>query len=355
MSFKNLIKKKNKLLLPVSWLYLTGVRFFNFLYDSGLKQSTSFSLPVICIGNLSVGGTGKSPMVEYLVRLLKDQYKIAVVSRGYGRKTKGVLVADRNSTAAHLGDEPMQFHQKFPAVTVAVGERRAEAMQTILPDQKPEVIILDDAFQHRAVKAGFNILLTEFTNIFTGDYYLPAGQLRDLRSNYTRAQCIVVTKCPERLTQDAAHLATRSIQLKEQQALFYATLAYDPPVPVFGGTELHFDSVKTLLLVTGIANPLPLQTELEKHGKAIVPFYFDDHYDFQEPDIDRILQAFKGLPAGTAAMITTEKDSTRLQQFKEQLQHFPVYALPVRHRFLFGGMEKFNILIADFIKKFEKP
>lgn len=294
-------------------------------------------------------------MVEYLVRLLKDHYKVAVVSRGYGRKTKGVLVAGSNSTAADLGDEPMQFHRKFPDITIAVGERRVQAVQAILPHQKPEVIILDDAFQHRAITAGYNILLTEYSNLFTGDYYLPAGQLRDLRSNYTRAQCIVVTKCPEQLTPGEAHEVTRSIHLKEHQVVFFATLAYEAPTPVFDGAALNLASVETLLLVTGIANPQPLQKELEKYGKAIQPFYFDDHYDFKESDIDRVLQACKALPAGTVAIITTEKDSARLQKFKAQLAAFPVYALPVRHRFLFDGKEKFNILITDFIKKFEKP
>jgi len=182
--------------LPVSLLYWLIISIRNWLYDKNISRSTSFALPVICIGNLSVGGTGKSPMVEYMIAGLKDKFKIATLSRGYKRRTKGYSLANQNTTALDIGDEPMQFHTKFPDIPVAVGEERIVAIPLLLHD-KPDtqVILLDDAFQHRAIKAGLNILLTDYTNLFTRDFYLPTGDLRDLRSSCKRADIIVVTKC----------------------------------------------------------------------------------------------------------------------------------------------------------------
>ncbi|ANH81052.1 tetraacyldisaccharide 4'-kinase [Niabella ginsenosidivorans] len=354
MSFKNVIKRKNKLLLPISWLYVAGVRIFNFLYDSGLKGSTRFSLPLICVGNLSVGGTGKSPMVEYLVRLLKEQYSIAVVSRGYKRKTKGLLMASATTTADDIGDEPMQLHKKFPGVPIAVSAQRAVAVAALLRQQKPEVIILDDAFQHRALQAGFNILLTEYSNLFADDYYLPAGQLRDLKSNYKRAQCIIVTKCPPDLTSEQARATCNKLQPVSGQPVFFAALKYGQPQTLFGNTPVLFESVQHLLLVTGIANPLPLKRELQQYQKDIRTFYFEDHYDFEQKDIVAILEAYHRFPPGTAAIITTEKDGARLQKFQPQLERANTWCIPVSHSFLLGETEKFNILINDFIRNVDK-
>ncbi|SDD88066.1 tetraacyldisaccharide 4'-kinase [Niabella drilacis] len=355
MSFKNVIKKKNRLLLPISWLYVAGVRIFSFLYDSGIKKSRAYPLPVICVGNLSVGGTGKSPMVEYLVRLLRDQYRLATVSRGYGRKTKGFLLAGNGATAAMIGDEPLQFHTNFPDITVVVSEKRAVAIETLLRTVNPGVIILDDAFQHRAVTAGFNIVLTAYDNRFPTDDYLPAGQLRDLRSHYKRADCIVVTKCPADLTIREQQEITREIRPLPEQQLFFASLQYGTPYPVFDGQEWAPDRINTLLLVTGIANPEPLRKELDRYGKEIREFYFEDHYDFKEQDIARLLAAYAAFKAGTAAIITTEKDRARLVRFREQLQRIALFALPVQHCFLLDESEKFDTLIRKFIQNFEKP
>lgn len=355
MSFKNVINKKYKLLLPVSWLYIAGVRIFSFLYDSGLKKSRSYPLPVICIGNLSVGGTGKSPMVEYMVRLLKDRYRLATVSRGYGRKTRGFLVADSQTTADKIGDEPMQFHAKFPELTVAVAEKRTTAIDALLQNEKPEVILLDDAFQHRAVTAGLNILLTAYYNRFPADDYLPAGQLRDLKAHYKRADCIVVTKCPEVLPEDEQEAIIREINPLPGQQVFFAALEYGTLYPVFGEQEWSPDTTETLLLVTGIANPEPLKEQLQQYGKEIRTFYFDDHYDFREEDIGRLLLEYNAFKDGTAAFITTEKDSVRLLQFKALLKQVALFVLPVCHRFLLDGSKKFDTLIMDFIQNFEKP
>ena len=195
------LKSFRILLLPFALLYWLVIAIRNWLYNKKIIPSASFGLPLICVGNLSVGGTGKSPMVEYLVRLLKDQFKIATLSRGYKRKTKGYALANKESTALEIGDEPMQFHIKFPDVPVAVGEERLDAIPQLLHDRPgTEAIILDDAFQHRAIKAGLNILLTDYNNLFTRDFYLPTGDLRDLKSEYKRAEIIVVTKCKPDLT-----------------------------------------------------------------------------------------------------------------------------------------------------------
>ncbi|MCF3108412.1 tetraacyldisaccharide 4'-kinase [Niabella sp. CC-SYL272] len=354
MSFKNVIKKKYKLLLPVSWLYIAGVRIFSFLYDSGLKKSRSYPLPVICIGNLSVGGTGKSPMVEYIVRLLKDRYRLATVSRGYGRRTRGFLVAGNDATAVMIGDEPMQFHTKFPEITVAVAEKRATAIEELLRREPPEVILLDDAFQHRAVTSGLNILLTAYDNRFTGDAYLPAGQLRDLKSHYKKADCIVVTKCPPVLPEAEQQAIRYEINPLPGQLVFFAALEYGNLYPVFGEKEWSPDGIDTLLLVTGIANPEPLKEQLQQYKKEIRTFYFEDHYDFRPEDIDRLLLDYNAFKNGTAAFITTEKDSVRLLRFKAQLEAVALFALPVRHRFLLDGSKKFDTLIGDFIQNFEK-
>ncbi|WP_300599681.1 tetraacyldisaccharide 4'-kinase [Niabella sp.] len=355
MSFKNIIKKKYKLLLPVSWLYVAGVRLFSFLYDSGLKKSWSYPLPVICIGNLSVGGTGKSPMVEYIVRLLKDRYRIATVSRGYGRKTRGFLVADDQTTAAMIGDEPMQFHAKFPEITVAVAEKRTTAIDALLQNEKPEVILLDDAFQHRAVTAGLNILLTAYDNRFPGDYYLPAGQLRDLKSHYKGAGCIVVTKCPAFLPEQEQQAILQEINPQPGQQVLFATLEYGVMYPAFGEKQRVPDGISTLLLLTGIANPEPLKEELLQYKKEIRTFYFEDHYEFRQADIDRLLLEYTAFKDGTAAFITTEKDSVRLLPFKAQLAQVALFVLPVRHCFLLDGSKKFDTLIGNFIQNFEKP
>ncbi|MBO9594574.1 MAG: tetraacyldisaccharide 4'-kinase [Niabella sp.] len=355
MSFKNVINKKYKLLLPVSWLYIAGVRIFSFLYDSGLKKSRSYPLPVICIGNLSVGGTGKSPMVEYIVRLLKDRYRLATVSRGYGRKTRGFLVADNQTTAAMIGDEPMQFHTKFPEITVAVAEERTTAIDALLQNEKPEVILLDDAFQHRAVTAGLNILLTAYYNRFPGDYYLPAGQLRDLKTHYKRADCIVVTKCPEALAENERQAIIHEINPQPGQQVLFAALQYGTLYAVFGEEEGLPEGIETLLLVTGIANPEPLKEQLQQYKKEIRTFYFEDHYDFRQEDIEQLLLVYNTFKNGTAAFITTEKDSVRLLRFKTLLQRVALFVLPVRHCFLLDGSKKFDTLIGDFIQNFEKP
>ena len=218
------------LLFPFAVLYGIAIKIRNYLYDNEIIQSIEFNFPVICIGNISVGGTGKSPMVEYLLRLLMHRYKTATLSRGYKRKTRGYVLADDKTTALDIGDEPMQFHLKFPEVTVAVGEERAIAIPQLLFDRpETDVIILDDALQHRAIKAGFNILLTDYNNLFTRDMFLPTGDLRDSRSSYKRADIIIVTKCSDNFSGAQKEQITAEIKPTARQQLFFTGIRYGAP------------------------------------------------------------------------------------------------------------------------------
>ncbi len=232
-------------------------------------------MPLICVGNLSVGGTGKSPMVEYLVMRLKNQYKVATLSRGYKRKTKGYALATSESTAIDIGDEPMQFYRKFPGVPIAVGEERMDAIPQLLHDKPAtEVIILDDAFQHRTIKAGLNILLSEYNNLYTRDFFLPTGDLRDLRSSYKRAGIIVVTKCDPHLTVDQKNAIIKEIDPLPYQHVFFTSIIYATPHHIIKHTLHHLDEQAEVLLITGIANPRPLKDYLEEH----IETYHNDQY-----------------------------------------------------------------------------
>ncbi|HMR83524.1 MAG TPA: tetraacyldisaccharide 4'-kinase [Niabella sp.] len=359
MSFSNIIKQKNILLVPFSWLYKAGVFFYHSLYDLKILTSYKPEVPVICVGNLSVGGTGKSPMVEYLLRLLANPFseysngpqklRTAVISRGYKRKTKGFLLAGENTLASDIGDEPMQFHKKFPGVAVAVGEERVPAIEQLLK-QKPEinVIILDDAYQHRAVTAGFNILLTDYNNIFTGDGYLPAGTLRDLKSNYKRADVIVVTKCDEHLGNTGRQQVINSIRPLSHQQVFFTVIDYGSIYNVFNNERRELKEIREVMLVTGIANPEPLVNYLKRFNLQVEHLGFPDHYNFSEKDVGDILSAWQAAGIENKIILTTEKDAVRLIEW-EHLKGMPVYALPVQHRFLFGEGNAFDDRIKNYL------
>ncbi|MBS1655535.1 MAG: tetraacyldisaccharide 4'-kinase, partial [Bacteroidetes bacterium] len=263
------LKSFRILLLPFSLLYWLVIKIRNWMYDKNIFRSASFGLPLICVGNLSVGGTGKSPMVEYLVNVLKDKFNVTTLSRGYKRKTKGYALADENSTALDIGDEPMQFHLKFPDVPVAVGEERIEAIPQLLHD-KPgtEVVILDDAFQHRAVKAGLNILLTDYNNLFTRDFFLPTGDLRDLKSGYKRAEVIVVTKCKPDLSMTEKNKIIKEIDPLPEQQIFFTAIEYGGLYNMVSQEKRTITSKTEVLLITGIANPRPLKKHLEEKQES---------------------------------------------------------------------------------------
>lgn len=355
--FSNIFLKSFRiLLLPFALLYWVGIGFRNWLYDRRILRSTSFGLPIICIGNLSVGGTGKSPMVEYLLRLLKDRYRVATLSRGYKRKTSGYSLADDTSTALEIGDEPMQFHLKFPDVPVAVGEERMDAIPQLLHDRpQTQLIILDDAFQHRAVKAGLNILLTEYNNLFTRDFYLPTGDLRDLKSSYKRAEIIVVTKTDPAISLAEKERIIREIKPGPDQSLFFTSSEYGQVYHIIDKRKGELTENTEVLLVTGIANPKPLKGLLEKYSKTYQMLQYSDHHIFTIDDLKEIRKKFESIETVNKIILTTEKDAVRLIKFKAEIADWPLYVIPVRHHFLFQEEQAFNQLIINFIHRFEQP
>lgn len=341
------------LLFPFSLVYGLIVTARNFLFDKKIIKSVSFDLPIIAVGNLSVGGTGKTPMVEYLVTLLRNKYKIATLSRGYKRKTKGFLLAQANTKAQDIGDEPMQFHLKFPDIAVVVGEERIIAIPQLL-QQRPEtnVIILDDALQHRSIKPGFNILLTDRSHLFTQDYYLPTGNLRDQLSSYKRADIIIVTKCPQALTEQQGELIKKDIRPLPHQKVFFTAIDYGEPYHIITKQEKVITVDDEVLLVCGIANPLPLKNYLSQKVKRCSLLPFSDHHVYTKRDIKEIKQRFSSIATHRKIIVTTEKDAVRLVEFNDELTNMPLFIIPIEHKFLFGQGIQFDYLVNTFIEMF---
>jgi tetraacyldisaccharide 4'-kinase len=327
----------------------------NRLYDKKILKSSSFNFPIICVGNLAVGGTGKTPMVEYLIRLLKNDFNVATLSRGYKRKTKGFAIADAATTALEIGDEPMQFHQKFPEISVAVGEERLVAIPQLLHDKPAtEVIILDDAFQHREVQAGINIILTAYNNLYTRDFILPAGDLRDVKSSMERAHIIVVTKCKSDMALAEKAAIVNEINPGKSQSVFFTEIIYGTPLHLFNKSEKKLNNNHTALLVCGIANPRPLKDFLTVHVHSYDMLRFADHHIFDTEDLASIKRHFDKISSADKIILTTEKDGVRLSKFEADLKAYPIYVLPIVHGILFEEEEKFNTLVMDFVYSINK-
>jgi tetraacyldisaccharide 4'-kinase len=350
-----LIGAVRMLLFPFSLVYFLGIWIRNKLYDKNIFKSTSFNLPVICVGNLSVGGTGKSPMVEYLVRLLKTHYPVATLSRGYKRKTKGYALANERSTALEIGDEPMQFHLKFPDVAVSVGEERLVAIPQLLHD-KPEtkVIILDDAFQHRVIRAGLNILLVECGNLFTRDWYLPTGDLRDEKRSYKRADIIIITKNDPLLSEEDRDSVIREIEPLPHQQVYFSTIQYGTPYHIVTRETKDISNEMEVLLVTGIANPTPLKNLLQETATAYYQLSYNDHHIFTIDDLKDIIKRYESIITGTKIIVTTEKDAVRLSKFENELKDLPFFVIPIEHRFLFNQASQFDNAVKGFITNFNQ-
>ena len=341
----NLLRKS---LFPFSILYglITSMR--NFFFDTGILKSYSFDLPVIAVGNLSVGGTGKTPQIEYLIRLLSDQYKVATLSRGYKRRSKGFILAQANTNAEILGDEPFQFFEKFKQIQVAVdADRKNGIEQLLLRPEKPEVILLDDAFQHRKVKAGFYILLTSYGDLYSDDWILPTGNLRESRSGAKRANVIIVTKCPADLSIEEQKGIKSRLKVASDQEVYFTYVTYD--TFVYNGkskkqvVEMH--SVAKVL-IAGIAKPEPFFTYLQDTNDVCLSF--PDHHNFTDKDILEIKKL-----AQNKIIITTEKDYVRL---KGRLPSEQLFYLPIQSDFLssedFDAVEetkKFNKTIIEYV------
>jgi tetraacyldisaccharide 4'-kinase len=341
------------LLFPFSLVYGLMVVIRNYLYDKKLIKSIEFNFPIICVGNLAVGGTGKSPMVEYLLRILNYQFKVATLSRGYKRKTRGYILANDHTTALDIGDEPMQFHIKFPEVAVAVGEERIFAIPQLLFDREDiDVIILDDAFQHRAVHAGFNILLTDSNDLFTRDFFLPSGDLRDARSSYKRADVIIVTKCRPDFSTAEKKRTINEINPLSHQHVFFTGIHYGAPYHITSHGIKHLSCQTEVLLVCGIANPEPLKKYLQEITKSYESMLFSDHHIFRIDDLHEIKRRFEKFKSPDRIILTTEKDAVRLIKFSRELNQIPLYVLPIETTFLFNEANRFNSLIVTFIEGF---
>lgn len=327
-----------KILFPLAFLYWLITFIRNWLYDMGVFKSYSFDVPIIAVGNLSVGGTGKTPQIEYLIRLLSEKYHVAVLSRGYKRLSKGFVLADDQASANSIGDEPFQFYSKFPTIQVAVDSNRKKGIEKLLQLQnKPEVILLDDAFQHRKVKAGFYILLTAYDDLFCDDFILPFGNLRESALGKKRADMIIITKCP----QDLSELAQQNIKEKLQvkQPVYFTTIQYDDCV--YGNeNSIHVEALKSesKLLIAGIANPKLFFDFLKSETDETI--VFPDHHHFSKQDCEQILTK-----ANRRKIITTEKDFVRLNGLLPNAQ---LYYLPIKAVFLNTNFDK---AIEDYVGK----
>ena len=314
-----------KMAWPISLLYGLVVYIRNQLYDRGILQSRSFDMPIICIGNLSVGGTGKTPMIEFLISRLRESYKLAVLSRGYKRKSTGFQIAGKNVTVAQLGDEPFQIYSKFPEVIVAVDSDRRNGIARLKEEVRPDIILLDDAFQHRKVKPSFSILLTTYDRPYIKDTYLPTGSLRDSKYAAKRADILVVTKCPDTISEKEMTVFKNRLNAKENQKVLFASLVYDGML--FGEKAgMGIEDLKGSLftLVTGIANPKPLVEFFEKENLVFEHLKFADHHNFSASEIARLqTEEF---------IVTTEKDYVRLKGKIKNL-----YCIKVAHQFLGDG------------------
>jgi tetraacyldisaccharide 4'-kinase len=350
-----LLKSFRYLLFPISFLYGLIIWIRNWLFDKNIKKSAAFNFPVICVGNLAVGGTGKTPMTEYLVSFLLPKFKTATLSRGYKRKTKGFAIANDTTTALHIGDEPMQFHKKFPELTVAVGEERLVAIPQLLHARpETEVIILDDAFQHRQVRAGFNIVLTDYRNLYTRDLMLPAGDLRDVKSSIKRADNIIVTKCKTDLTGEEKENITREIDPKSHQQVYFTEIVYNRPYHLFTLQPGTIQPTTDVLLLSGIANPKPLKEFLTSQVHSYDMLRFADHHIFSSDDLQDIIKHFEKIQSADKMILTTEKDGVRLEKFSNELSHFPIFVLPIKHRFLFNDEARFEQDITKFVQSFRR-
>jgi tetraacyldisaccharide 4'-kinase len=338
---------------------VTDIR--NLLYNTGIFQSEEFDIPVICIGNITVGGTGKTPHAEYLIDLLRKDFKVALLSRGYKRRTKGFRIVSHSSSAVETGDEPLQIFLKFPDIIVAVDKDRSNGIRTILKEHpETEVIILDDGFQHRKVKPGLSILLIDFNRLITRDYLMPYGNLRENRNNRKRADVIVVSKTPETSSGSELEKITREVKWNERQNLFFTSILYMDLIPLFISADRENTGLRQqkpkdhgAVLVTGIASPGPFKTFLGKYFEEIIHLDFPDHHFFSEKDIEKIIKALKDLKSEKKIVITTEKDAVRLREFTnidDSLKR-SFYCIPVGVGFLKEKKNEFDNMIIEYVRK----
>lgn len=338
-------------LYPFTLIYGALVWLRNRMYDIGFFNSISFSVPVITVGNLSTGGTGKTPHVEYLISLLQYQYRVATMSRGYKRFTKGFLLADEKTNALRIGDEPMQYFMKYPEAVVCVAEERLTGIPALL-QRRPDidVILLDDAYQHRSVKAGLNILITDYSRPFYADHILPFGNLREGRGAYKRAELIVVSKSPLNITAAQAADITARIKPLPHQQVFFTGIQYDRPFELFSKQPVDL-SGKHAVLVAGIARPEPLIAYLEGQTAGLHTLTYRDHHYFVTTDIEEIKTAYNNWDVENKVVVTTEKDAARLLLHREALMEWgiTIVVMPIKVVVLLGRQQEFDAIVQQYV------
>ncbi len=346
------------ILFPVSLVFGLVTLIRNFLYDKGLLKSKTFDIPVISVGNLSVGGTGKTPHTEFLLSLISDDFCTAMLSRGYKRKTKGFYLADKKSDANVLGDEPYQIYKKFPGIIVAVDENRVEGIENLRRlYNNLGVIILDDAYQHRRVVPGFSILLTDYNHLYTRDFFLPSGRLRESAAGSRRADMVIVTKCPETITEAEMQAIKTELKLDDRQDLFFSSFEYQGLSPVFPESLITENKVgvaeTSVLLVAGIVSPGAMENYLKSLFPEVSHLFFPDHHHFTKSDFDLLSKKIQAMNPHKSIIVVTEKDAARLlsdRNYPEELKS-KTYALPIKVKIL-GGKEKvFTDKIKQYVEK----
>ena len=343
------------LLLPFAVLYGLIVYVRNKMFDFKILKSKSFAIPVISVGNLSVGGTGKTPHIEYLINLLRKDFNISTLSRGYGRKTKGFLLVDENATSETAGDEPLQYRKKYPEICVALDEKRKRGIAKIL-EKNPEtnVVLLDDAFQHRYVKAGLSILLTDYYKPFSHDYILPSGTLRESRSGMKRADIIVVTKCPRVISPITCKSMEEDMKIKHGQHVYYSYIDYGNLIPMNPFAEkIATEKFSTILMFAGIANPYPLEDQLKSIADTVETIKFRDHYQYQPKDMLKIKEMFESIFSKNKIIVTTEKDAMRINgtPLMNFFVNLPLFYLPIEVKFHKKDKDKFEKQIINYVRK----
>lgn len=351
----NLIKIKHWL-LPLSWIYGLVVRLRNLLFNVGILKSRTFTIPVISVGNITVGGTGKTPHIEYLIRLLQDNFRVAVLSRGYKRGSRGFVLADENATVRTVGDEPFQMYRKYPGICVAVDKDRCHGIDMLCAGNPDiDVILLDDAFQHRYVRPGVNILLIDFHRLIIHDRMLPAGRLREPQSGKERADVVIVTKCPDDLSPMDYRVIQKQLGLYRYQHLFFTSIRYGVLTPLYCGEERKLSSIRksdNIMLLTGIASPQQMMNDLGTYSNNIIPLTFADHHNFTDSDVVLINTKFSEM-ASPKMIITTEKDAARifgLKGLSEEVRH-NMFSLPIQMEFILDDAEMFNEYIISYVRK----
>ena len=338
------------LLFPFSFIYGSITAMRNLLFDYGIFKSQSYTIPIICIGNLSVGGTGKTPHTQYLLDLLKNNYKVAVLSRGYGRKNSNLQFVEITSNAFEVGDEPLQLKQNNPECLVVVEKNRNKGVKKILNDfPETEVILLDDGYQHRWIKAGFNILITPFSSPYYKDYLMPVGKLRESKKGVSRANAVIFSKTPENTNPTLKKGMLERLHLFAHQEAYFSGIEYHRFKCINNNTELEENNPYSITLVSGIANTNPLIKYLEEKGHSINHLKYSDHHNYSSNDIDTILAEYNADKSIKKLILTTEKDATKLKQFLPHFKDVNFYYIPIEIKI--DQSKKFKNQILDYVEK----